>query len=126
RIFKRIFKIFFHEVLDLWLRTRAFLLALRFVLLAGLLCVAIFISLSLINQIMAPISGFDERMYHASRVLYWISNHSIFPYMTHNDRQVMIPFGAELLFLWPVLFTKSELFGRVIFWLAYPFSTIGL
>ena len=101
-------------------------LSLRPMSLVGLCLVMMFLLISLVDQIIAPISGFDERMYHASRVLYFIQNHSVFPYLTHNDRQIMFPFGSELFFLWPILFTKSELLGRVIFWFAYPLSALGL
>ena len=84
------------------------------------------IFLSGLEQYLTPISNFDERMYHASRVLYWLQNQSIFPYLTHNDRQVVFGFGGELFFLWPVLFTKTELIGRMIFWSGYPIAAIGL
>jgi hypothetical protein len=91
-------------------------------------CVAIaaLITLSALKVWRVPLCGFDERMYHASRVLYWIQNHSLLPYPTQNDRQVVFPFGSELFFLWPILFTKTELIGRLVFWLAYPASAIGL
>ena len=29
-------------------------------------------------------------------------------------------------FLWPLLFTKTELIGRMVFWLGYPLATTGL
>lgn len=78
------------------------------------------------RQLVSPITGFDERMYHASRVLYWIQNHSIFPYPTHNDRQVFLTFGSELWFLWPVLLTQEEILGRLIFWLGFPLLIFSL
>jgi hypothetical protein len=120
------FKSWSTSALELWPNTRQFLLSLRFGSLIGLTCIVMFLLVSLLTQIIAPISGFNERMYHASRVLYFIQNHSVFPYETHNDRQIMFNYGAELFFLWPVLFTKSELIGRIVFWLAYPFSAIGM
>ena len=49
-----------------------------------------------------------------------------FPYTTHNDRQIVFTFGGELFFLWPLLFTKTELIGRMVFWLGYPLATTGL
>jgi hypothetical protein len=91
-----------------------------------LLGAASFILLSGIDQWLTPISSFDEKMYHASRVLYFLQNESVFPFVTHNDRQIVFPFGGELFFLWPVLFTKSELAGRMVFWLGYPASALGL
>ena len=72
-----------------------------------------------------PIYSGDEKMYHASRVLYWIQHRSVFPYVSHNDRQTVSPFGSELFFLWPVLLTRTESIGRMVFWLAYPGVAVG-
>src|SRR5690606_28570513 len=55
-----------------------------------------------------------------------LQNQSIFPYDTHNDRQVVFSFGAGIFFLWPLTFLKSELVGRLIFWLGYPSSALGI
>jgi hypothetical protein len=83
------------------------------------------LALSALTQIATPIYTGDEKMYHASRVIYWIQNQTVFPFVTHNDRQTMIPFGSELFFLWPVLLTKTEVIGRIVFWSAYPCAAIG-
>lgn len=91
----------------------------------ALLLICLAISISLWAQMAKPLAGFDERMYHASRVIYWIQNQSIFPFNTHNIRQTMIPFGSELLFLWPIMMTKIEAIGRFVFWLAYPLAAAG-
>ncbi len=93
--------------------------------LAVLTCATLFLLLSAAAQLFTPIYIGDEKMYHASRVLYWINNNSVFPYTTHNDRQTVFTFGSELFFLWPVLLTKTEVVGRAIFWLGYPFAAIG-
>ena len=89
-----------------------------------MICVAT-CALSAVTQIATPIHIGDEVRYHASRVIYWMQHLSVFPYDTHNDRQTVTPFGSELLFLWPVLLTKTEVTGRFVFWLAYPFAAIG-
>lgn len=81
--------------------------------------------LSAADQALRPLAGFDERMYHASRAIYWLQNQSVFPYATHNPRQVVFPFGGELGFFWPVLFARSEWLGRVFFWLAFPLLAAG-
>jgi hypothetical protein len=94
--------------------------------LALLICSVVLIALSGIAQIATPIHIGDEKMYHASRVIYWIQHQSAFPFESHNDRQTMFTFGSELFFLWPVLLTKSELVGRAIFWLGYPCAATGL
>lgn len=91
------------------------------------LALASVIVLSAIEQLRTSLLlDWDAKMYHASRVLYWIQNRSVFPFLTHDDRQVAFPFGSELFFLWPVLFTREEVIGRLIFWLGYPLSVAAL
>lgn len=95
----------------------------------GLVTIVVLVASSGIIQYFTPISTptyGDERMYHASRTIYWLQNQSIFPFTTHNNRQVVFSFGAELFFLWPVLFTDLELVGRMLFWVGYPLSLGGL
>ncbi|WP_140426139.1 glycosyltransferase family 39 protein [Acidovorax sp. Root275] len=87
------------------------------------ICAILFVSL--VMQAAAPIQNYDDRMYHASRVIYWIQHQTVFPFDTHNIRQTMIPFGSELFFLWPVLLTKAEAVGRLVFWLAFPLAAMG-
>ncbi|MCB0164759.1 MAG: hypothetical protein KDI79_11065 [Anaerolineae bacterium] len=97
--------------------------------LIGITFVIFAVVLSGLIQYFTPISSLpyaDERMYHASRVMYWLENQTVFPYITHNDRQAVFSYGGELFFLWPVLFTKSEVVGRMVFWLGYPTAAIGL
>lgn len=83
------------------------------------------VGVSMVLQAVAPIQNFDDRMYHASRVIYWIQHQTVFPYDTHNIRQTLVPFGSELFFLWPVLLTKTEAVGRLVFGLAFPLVSIG-
>lgn len=91
----------------------------------ALLSVCVLLLTSLALQMALPIEDFDDRMYHASRVIYWIQHQSVFPFETHNLRQTIVPFGSELFFLWPVLLTKSEVVGRVVFWSALPLAAVG-
>src|SRR5262249_48963561 len=84
-----------------------------------------FLISSAVAQFATPIIGFDEKMYHASRVIYWLQHQSLLPYETHNDRQTVFNSGAELFFLWPVLFTRSETISRMIFWLGYPVMAVA-
>lgn len=115
--------------LDWWgaqrARLAAFLMGLSLWGVMTLVAICAILFLSLVMQALAPLQNFDDRMYHASRVIYWIQNQSVLPFETHNIRQTMIPFGSELFFLWPVLFTKTEAVGRIVFWLAFPLAAIG-
>jgi len=105
---------------------RSFLSSLSAGALVLLSLVTIFVLFSGLERYLTPIRGGDERMYHASRVLYWTQNRTIFPYATHNDRQNVFPYGSELFFLYPILFTKEEVIGRIVFWLGHPVAVIGL
>ncbi len=106
-------------------KLRSFVVSLSPVALAVLMCTCGLILLSGISQLATPIIIWDDRMYHASRVLYWIQHRSVFPYISHDDRQTVTPFGSELFFLWPVLLTRTESIGRLVFWSAYPGIAIG-
>lgn len=84
------------------------------------------LAFSLLQQILVSRIDGDARMYHASRVAYWLQHQSLFPWTTHNDRQVVFGFGSELFFFWPVLFTRADLLGFVMSWIALPLSTVGI
>lgn len=75
----------------------------------------ILLSLSFLHRAFTPLFKGDELYYHASRPLYWIQNASMAPYPTINDRQMVISFGTNLIFMWPILFTKSEIIGRMVY-----------
>jgi len=87
--------------------------------------IGIIIFLSLTRRILTPIFHLDVLRYHASRVLYWSQHKSLFFYPTNNDRQLIFPFGSELIFSWGVLFIKTEFIARLIYWLAFPLLAIG-
>ena len=112
-----------------WSRLRsglvAFVAELSLFGLMALIAIGGILALSFVTQAATPIYGYDDKMYHASRVLYWIQHQTVFPFVTHNIRQTIIPFGSELFFLWPVLLTKTEVVGRLVFWLAYPLAAAG-
>jgi hypothetical protein len=94
--------------------------------LVGLVSVGFFVILSALSRYRVPILWDDDQSYHASRVLYWIQQESLFPYPTHNLRQVVFPFGGELFFLWGVLLTRREEVSRMVFWLGYPLAVLGI
>jgi hypothetical protein len=79
-----------------------------------------------IEQLMLPVYDFDDRMYHASRAAYWIQHQSLLAWETHNDRQIAFPLTGELMFGWPLMMCRSEPIARLVFWLAYPLSGIGI
>ncbi|MFN0131585.1 MAG: hypothetical protein ACKVW3_03485 [Phycisphaerales bacterium] len=93
-------------------------------LLAGAIGIALVVTL--IAQAEVPILGWDERMYNASRPAYWIGYQSVLPSITHNDRQVTFPLGAELWLGWPMMMTRLEWPARLTHWLAHPAGALGV
>ena len=91
-----------------------------------LLCVVgAVVLLAMVRQAMQPLRNSDDWLYHATRVAHWVQNHSAFPYDAHIFQQNIVPFGSELFFLWPVLLTKTEWVGRLVFGLALPLAAVG-
>ncbi len=90
-----------------------------------LILAVILISIHFIRRIYMPLFIGDVLYYHASRPLYWIQNLSMAAYPTMNDRQTVFAFGSDLIFMWPVLFTRSELIGRMIYWIGFPAAATG-
>ncbi|HEX8521666.1 MAG TPA: hypothetical protein VF669_05365, partial [Tepidisphaeraceae bacterium] len=79
-----------------------------------------------IERFVLPVSHIDDRMYFASRAAYWMQNRSALHFDTHNQRQIIFPIGATVPFFWPLLFTRSEAAGQLVFWLAYPLLGPGI
>ncbi|PKO16235.1 hypothetical protein CVU37_11470 [candidate division BRC1 bacterium HGW-BRC1-1] len=73
-----------------------------------------------------PVHAFDDLMYHGSRVLYAIQEQTIFFAPTHNERQTAFGWMGELPFLWALLFTRHELFARVVEWCCFPLTCVGM
>jgi len=94
--------------------------------LALAVALAVVLVASGLRQVVTPLYAFDDRMYHASRVAYWLQYETIFFPETHNQRQTVFPFGSELWFAWPLLFAKHEVVGRIVFWLGLPLGAIGV
>ena len=80
---------------------------------------------SFLSRVLNPIQWGDVLYYHASRPLYWIQHQSIGPYPTVNDRQISFAFGSDLIFLYPVLFAREEIVGRLFYWLGTPLAAYG-
>lgn len=84
------------------------------------------LGLSGLERSLTPLHNVDDLMYHGSRAAYWVQGESVLLRPTHNERQTAFPFGAELIFAWPLLFTGSDLPGRLMHWLAIPLATVGV
>ncbi len=73
-----------------------------------------------------PVWGFDETMYHFSRVMLAIQERTMYLAPTHNERQTAFPWGSEIWLLWPMLFVRAEWAARLLFWTAYPLTCWGV
>ena len=93
---------------------------------AAALAALLLILVSFAERFALPLREFDDRMYHGSRAAYWLQHRSVFGYTTHNERQVSFPFGGELWFFWPLLFTRSDMAGQLGFGLALPLAAMGV
>lgn len=93
---------------------------------ALLLSILLVLVFALTEQMLRPVTGFDERMYNCSRILYWHQHHHIWPWISQNEAQLDLPFGSEMFFSWPVLFTKIEWTARLIYWLGFPSLVTGV
>jgi len=71
-------------------------------------------------QLISPVAKFDDLMYHGSRAGYWLGNHSVFPFPSHNERQEVFPYAGDLLFAFGVFTARNETLGRMMVFLAYP------
>ena len=89
------------------------------------LAVLAIVLVSFAERFALPVREFDDRMYHGSRAAYWLQHRSVFGFTTHNERQVSFPFGGELWFFWPLLFTRSEMAGQLGFGLSLPLMALG-
>jgi hypothetical protein len=77
-------------------------------------------------RVYSPLFQWDVLNYHASRPLYWMQHGTMAAYPTANDRQIVFAFGTDLIFAWPVLFTRSEFAGRMVYWLGFPAAAAGI
>jgi hypothetical protein len=80
-------------------------------------------------QFVSPIGKYDDLMYHGSRAGYWLHSHSVFPFVSHNERQEAFPYAGDLIFAFGVFTAHSETLGRMLVFVAYPallFLTAGI
>ena len=73
-----------------------------------------------------PPNNWDSMTYHMSRVFYWIQNHSVNHYATHNERQIVYQPFAEYIILHLKLLSRSDFFDNTIQWFGYIGSVTGI
>ena len=87
---------------------------------------ACLLALSFVHRVLTPVTSFDARCYHASRVCYWVQNASMGYFHTNAFHHNAYSAGAGAIFLWPMVFTRFEFLARLVFWTAVPLLTFGL
>jgi len=89
-------------------------------LLIGLLSVILFTALiNLFLSVYAPPNNWDSMTYHMSRVGYWLQHGSLHHYYTHKWSQNALPPNAEIIILWSVTLSKSDILANMVQWIAY-------
>jgi hypothetical protein len=81
--------------------------------------IGLYLSVTLLVAILAPVQTYDSLTYHMSRVAHWAQNQSVAIYATGIERQVdMGPF-AEYAVLHYYLLPRTDLFVNLPDWFAY-------
>ena len=73
-----------------------------------------------VMHILAPITHWDDLMYHGPRTGYWMENASALPFPSPNDRMSTFPIGGDLLNACGTIISGSELPGKFLVGLSFP------
>ena len=92
-------------------------------LLAG---AALAIGLVGVVAVLSPPNSWDAMQYHLPRVAHWIENHGLGFYPTHEQRQLHMPPGAELLMLQLHALSGGDRFDNLVQWGAFAATVIGV
>lgn len=89
--------------------------------------IAVIVLFSFISRTVTPLINGDGLAAIAPRAPYWVqqSHIGIF-FIPPNPWTAGAAFGSDYFFLWGIMFTWSEVVGRLAYWLAYPLSICGL
>ena len=90
------------------------------------LCIFFFLLSSLVLRTHTSLLDFDDNQYRASTPLYWVQNQSIFRFQTANQRKNIFILGSGLIYLWPNLFHLPQESGNLVYWLAFPLTSIAI
>lgn len=93
----------------LWTRFPAKVWYVLIVILAG----------TLLTALMYPPNNWDAMTYNMPRVMHWIQNMTLAPYITSIDRQIGMAPLQSMLVLSPVLLGKTDLCAPLVQWFGY-------
>lgn len=88
-----------------------------------LLCIFI---LTIITAILYPPNNWDAMTYNMPRVMHWIQNMTLAPYITSIDRQIGMAPLQSMLILSPVLLGNSDVFAPLIQWCGYVGTCLAI
>ena len=90
-----------------------------------LLCWIYFVLISLFFIIVLPASTADGRIYHVTRSIIYVLNHSLAHFEASNIRSLVFPFNSEILYAWIILFTKKQMCLGIFSFLGYLLTCLS-
>lgn len=74
---------------------------------------------TLVTALLYPPNNWDAMTYNMPRVMHWIQNMTLAPYITSIDRQIGMAPLQSMLVLSPVLLGKTDVFAPLVQWFGY-------
>ena len=74
---------------------------------------------TLLTALLYPPNNWDAMTYNMPRVMHWIQNMTLAPYITSIDRQIGMAPLQSMLILSPVLLGKTDFFAPLVQWFGY-------
>lgn len=76
-------------------------------------------SVTLVTALLYPPNNWDAMTYNMPRIMHWIQNMTLAPYITSIDRQIGMAPLQSMLILSPVLLGKTDVFAPLVQWFGY-------
>ena len=74
---------------------------------------------TLVTALLYPPNNWDAMTYNMPRIMHWIQNMTLAPYITSIDRQIGMAPLQSMLILSPVLLGKTDVFAPLVQWFGY-------
>ena len=85
-----------------------------------------FIAVTIFLCAVLPVNSYDALNYHLSRVPFWLSQGNLNHFDIADDRSLIMPINSELLYVWVLLFFKSDWGLGFTSFIGYGISVITL
>lgn len=86
----------------------------------------IFITVSVFIMLVSPVVNSDASAYHVVRCIFWITNKNLNHFDIADIRNLVFPINSEILYMWVILFTKTQLFLGFFSFVGYLLSITGI